>query len=255
MIFNTHSHINDENITNVDELITNAKNLNVGYVAVIGTDVKSSLKAIEIATHYNNIYAVCGLHPSDLDSFDDNYEPFIKMWNNDNVIGIGEIGLDYYYPTPSKEKQLFYFEKFLQLATKVNKPVIIHCRDSYLDTFNLLEKYHKELNGIIMHCYSGSVEMMERFLKLGCYISISGTVTFKNAKEIKEVAKKVPVDRLLVETDDPYLTPVPYRGKTNQPAYVYYVIEEIAKLKEMNLKELIDITTNNAKRVFNLWLK
>ena len=130
--------------------------------------------------------------------------------------------------------------------------MILHCRDASEDTFNLLENYHKQLDGIIMHCYSGSVEMMKRFLTINCYISISGVVTFKNAKVIKDVAKEIPVDKLLVETDDPYLTPVPFRGKENRPSYVKYVLQEIANIKEMNYEELEKIVYENSKKVFHL---
>ena len=144
------------------------------------------------------------------------------------------------------------FERQLQIACNYKKPITIHCRDAHEDTYNLLEKYKDGLDGIILHCYTGSVEMMERYLKLGAYISITGVVTFKNAKTIKEVVKACPLDRLLVETDDPYLTPVPYRGQENKPSYVYYFVNEIATLKELSFEEVSKATFENAKRVFHL---
>lgn len=252
MFFNTHTHINDLNIENVEELINNALKNNVNYLCVIGTNIADSIKAIELAHTYSNVYAVCGVHPSELKTFNDDFTLLENLYNDEKTVGIGEIGLDYHYLDSDKEIQLKYFEKFLIQATKYKKPVIIHCRDAYLDTYNLLEKYHKKLDGIIMHCYSGSKEMMERFLKLGCYISFSGVVTFKNAKSVKEVASFVPLDKLLIETDDPYLTPHPFRGQKNQPAYVYYVAEEIARIKNLSVEEIAQITTNNAKKVFHL---
>ena len=245
-IFNTHTHLNDSSVVSVSDLIVQAHDMQVSHLAVVGSDLQTSKKAIEIATQYENVFAICGIHPSDIESFHDDYQTLIQTIKHDKTIGIGEIGLDYYYDEPSKERQLHYFESFLKLATQFQKPVIIHCREAYLDTFNLLEKYHQQLDGIILHCYTGSVEMMQRFLKLGCYISLSGVVTFKNAKEVKKVASVVPLDRLLVETDDPYLTPVPYRGKPNCPAYVYYVLKEIAQIRNMDIEELAEITFCNA---------
>ena len=250
MIFNTHSHINDK-LENLNELVDECLDSNVDKIAVVGYDLSSSLRAIKACKH-PNVYAIVGLQPNEVSSFDGNYDAFIDLFNNEKCIGIGEIGLDYYWNKDEKEIQMKAFEKQLQMASNYKKPVIIHCRDAYEDTFNMLSKYHKQLDGIIMHCYSGSVEMMRRFLTINCYISISGVVTFKNAKAIKEVAKEVPLDRLLVETDDPYLTPVPFRGKENHPSYVKYVVKEIALLKEMDENEIADITYNNAMKVFHL---
>ena len=250
MIFNTHSHINDK-LENLNELVDECLDSNVDKIAVVGYDLSSSLRAIKACKH-PNVYAIVGLQPNEVSSFDGNYDAFIDLFNNEKCIGIGEIGLDYYWNKDEKENQMKAFEKQLQMASNYKKPVIIHCRDAYEDTFNMLSKYHKQLDGIIMHCYSGSVEMMRRFLTINCYISISGVVTFKNAKAIKEVAKEVPLDRLLVETDDPYLTPVPFRGKENRPSYVKYVLKEIAEIKKMNYEELEKIVYENSLRVFHL---
>lgn len=250
MIFNTHSHINDK-LENLNELVDECLDSNVDKIAVVGYDLASSLRAIKACKH-PNVYAIVGLQPNEVSSFDGNYDAFIDLFNNEKCIGIGEIGLDYYWNKDEKEIQMIAFEKQLQMASNYKKPVIIHCRDAYEDTFNMLSKYHKQLDGIIMHCYSGSVEMMRRFLTINCYISISGVVTFKNAKAIKEVAKEVPLDRLLVETDDPYLTPVPFRGKENRPSYVKYVLKEIATIKEMDYQELEKIVYENSLRVFHL---
>ena len=250
MIFNTHSHINDK-LENLNELVDECLDSNVDKIAVVGYDLASSLRAIKACKH-PNVYAIVGLQPNEVSSFDGNYDAFIDLFNNEKCIGIGEIGLDYYWNKDEKEIQMKAFEKQLQMASNYKKPVIIHCRDAYEDTFNMLSKYHKQLDGIIMHCYSGSVEMMRRFLTINCYISISGVVTFKNARAIKEVAKEVPLDRLLVETDDPYLTPVPFRGKENRPSYVKYVLKEIAEIKEMDYQELEKIVYENSLRVFHL---
>ena len=251
-IFNTHSHLQDKDDNQIAQTIESLNDFNVSDVCLIGYDHDSSKRALEVAHKYNNIYAACGLQPEEVAKFDGNFDKFKPLFNDEKCICIGEIGLDYYYGKETRDYQLECFERQLQIACNYNKPIEIHCRDAFEDTYNLLEKYHKQLDGIILHCYSGSVEMMNRFLKLGAYISISGVVTFKNAKEIKEVVKNCPLDKLLVETDDPYLTPVPFRGKENNPGYVYYVVKEIAMLKEKDEQEIANITHNNAKKVFHL---
>ena len=252
MIFNTHSHINDKTLEEANALVNECLENNVVKVAVVGYDYDSSLRALNLAKQNEHVYAICGLQPGGVDEFDGDFSKYKELFDDPKCICIGEIGLDYYYGKDNKQLQLKYFEEQLQIACNYKKPIEIHCRDAHEDTYNLLEKYHKQLDGIILHCYSGSVEMMKRYVKLGAYISISGVVTFKNAIAIKEVVKECPLDRLLVETDDPYLTPVPFRGKENHPSYVKYVVKEIALLKEMDENEMADITYNNAMKVFHL---
>ena len=252
MIFNTHSHINDKTLQEAQELVNECLQDNVNKIAVVGYDYASSLRALNLAKSIENVYAICGLQPGGVDEFNGDFSEFIELFNDEKCICIGEIGLDYYYGKDNKELQLKYFEEQLQIACNYKKPIEIHCRDAHEDTYNLLNKYHKKLDGIILHCYTGSVEMMQRYLKLGAYISISGVVTFKNAKTIKEVVEVCPIDRLLVETDDPYLTPVPFRGKENHPSYVKYVVREIAAIKNMEESEVANITYNNATKVFHL---
>ena len=252
MIFNTHSHLNDKTDEEIKELLLQCQEYGVSKIAAIGYNYNSSKSALELAKKHDNIYAICGLQPEEVTSYTGDFGDFIELFNDDRCIAIGEIGLDYYYGKENKEAQLLAFEKQLQIACNYKKPIAIHCRDSHEDMFNLLNKYKDKLDGIIMHCYTGSVEMMERYLSIGAYVSISGVVTFKNAKTIKEVVVACPVDRLLVETDDPYLTPVPFRGKENKPAYVSYVVNEIASLKNLSFKEVADATYKNAKKVFHL---
>ena len=251
MIFNTHSHINDK-LEQVDELVNECIDANVLYIACVGYNHQSSLRAIQAALLNEHVYAICGIQPGEVDEFDGNYTALMELFEHQKCIAIGEIGLDYYYGKDNKEKQLEVFEQQLKIACKYKKPVAIHCRDAHEDTYNLLEKYHKDLDGIILHCYTGSVEMMERYLKLNAYISITGVVTFKNAKTIKDVVINCPIEKLLVETDDPYLTPVPYRGKENKPSYVEFVVKEIATLKNMSYEDVANITCDNAKKVFHL---
>ena len=251
MIFNTHSHINDK-LENLNELVDECLQKGVNKIAVVGYDYASSLRAIQAANERSEVYAICGLQPMSFEGFDGDFSKFEELFSNEKCVCIGEIGLDYYYGKELKDIQLKYFEEQLKIATKFKKPIAIHCREAHEDTYNLLAKYADQLDGIILHCYTGSVEMMHRYLKLGAYISITGVVTFKNAKTIKEVVEACPLDRLVVETDDPYLTPVPYRGKENKPAYVYYVVEEIAKIKNLSFEEVANATYNNANKVFHL---
>lgn len=252
MIYNTHSHFQDKDIGEAKKLLDEFLPFGSYIVNAIGYDYKSSLKAIEYANTFQNVYAVCGIQPEEIASFDGNYDKFIELFNNPKCVAIGEIGLDYYYGKETREQQLVIFEKQLKIATRYKKPIVIHCRDAHEELFNLLYKYHKELDGIIMHCYTGSYEMAKRYLSIGCYISLSGVVTFKNAKTIKEVALNVPLDKLLVETDDPYLTPVPFRGQENHPSYVKYVIEEIANIKGIPFDDVAKATYENAKKVFHI---
>jgi len=253
MIFNTHTHLNSKELyDNHLEYIKNATECNVNKMVVVGFDLESSKKAVEIAEANENIYASVGICPTEIRS-DSNieYDEYEKLLTSKKVVAVGEVGLDYYYDTTDKEKQTECFIKFIELANKYNLPIIIHSRDSLLDTLNMLKKYPVTKKGI-MHCYSGSAEAAKDFIKLGYYISLAGPVTFKNARVPKEVALKVSLDNLLVETDDPYLTPHPYRGKRNEPKYVTFVVDEIARIKNVPYEEVANKTYKNALEVFNI---
>lgn len=252
MIFNTHSHICDRKDEEIEAILQNALENDVNKIAVVGYDKESSIKSLKLANKYDMLYAICGIQPEEVNNFDKDYSFLFECLNDKKCIALGEIGLDYYFTKENKDLQIEVFQKQLEIASTIKKPIQIHCRNAHEDLYNILEKWHKKLDGIILHCYSGSVEMMNRYLKLGCYISFSGVVTFKNAKEIKEVAKNCPIDRILVETDDPYLTPVPFRGTINQPSNVRYVIEEIAKIKDIPLETLKENVYANSLRVFHL---
>lgn len=252
MLYNTHSHFQDKTIKEAKALLDEFIPLGGYLINAIGYDYKSSKKAIEYANLFDGVFAVCGIQPEEIDSFDGDYNKFIELFNNPKCVAIGEIGLDYYYGKENRDRQLIIFEEQLKIATKYKKPIMIHCRDAHEDLYNLLEKYYKQLDGIVLHCYTGSNEMAKRYLKLGAYISVSGIVTFKNAKTIKEVVANTPLDKLLIETDDPYLAPTPYRGTENHPSYVIKVAEEIANIKNMSVDEVINITCNNAKKVFHV---
>ena len=256
MIFNTHTHLNSEELYPIhEELIKNALENNVLKLVVVGFDLDSSKKAIEIANKYDFIYASVGICPTEIreDSVIE-YEEYEKLLSNPKVVAVGEVGLDYYYETTAKEKQKECLLKFIEMANRHDLPIIIHSRDALLDTFNFLKENEVKNKGI-MHCYSGSKEAALDFVKLGYYISLAGPVTFKNARVPKEVASSVPLEWLLVETDDPYLTPHPHRGKRNEPKNVTFVVDEIAKIKGVPYEEVAKTTFENAEKVFKLCKK
>lgn len=251
MYFDTHCHLNsDELYVYHDRFIKNALANDVRYMMVVGYDLTSSKRAVELAHEYDFIYAAVGIGPNDCkDTTDQDLNIIDKYLEDPRVLALGEIGLDYYWDDVPPQIQKDIFDKQMILAKKHQKPVLIHCRDAYEDTYNML-KHHGHPG--VMHCYSGSVEMAKRFINLGFYISLAGPVTFKNARVPKDVAANIGLEHLLIETDCPYLTPHPYRGKLNEPANVVYIAQEIAKLKNMEIENVASATTFNAKKVFGI---
>ena len=255
MIFNTHTHINDDKeYFEVDKIISECKEEKVTKLLVIAYDYKSSLRAIELANNYEGVYAAIGIHPSDITKENNTIENLEELLNKSNkIIAIGEIGLDYHWEDyPSKEVQIEWFIKQIKLANKYNLPIIIHSRDAMGDTVEVLKQNKEYYKKGIMHCYQGSIETSKELEKLGFYFSFAGPLTYKNSDKLKEVAKNIPIDKILVETDDPYLPPVPFRGKQNHPKYVTYVVTELANLRNLSYEETCEITYNNALKVFGL---
>jgi TatD DNase family protein len=252
MLVDTHVHLNSHKFSeNLDEVIHRALQNDVETMIVVGYDKETNQKAIEIAEQYSFIFATVGFHPTEAKNVtDEDFCLLLTQLKHDKVVGIGECGLDFYWDKKYIDKQIEVFQRQIELSLSMRKTLIIHMRDASEATYNVLSEY-KNLKGI-MHCYSGSPEMAEMFLKLGLHISLGGPVTFKNGVKPKEVAVMVPIDRLLVETDSPYLSPHPYRGKTNEPARVKLVAEEIARLRGMSYNELAIKTTNNAYKLFNI---
>ena len=251
-MIDTHSHINCIEEFTIDEIITNAENNGVEKIILPAAYPSDIDIVFDIANKYENVYGLLGVHPSEVKDWDDNLTDKIKKYSeNKKIIGIGEIGLDYYWDKSFNDLQKEVFIKQIKLANELNLPISIHDREAHKDTYDILKEYNKN-SQIIMHCFSGSVEFAKECVKEGWYIALGGVVTFKNAIKMKEVAKNIPIENLLLETDAPYLTPVPYRGKTNQPAYVKYVAEEIARLRDTSFEEIDRITTQNAERVFNI---
>ncbi|MFV0499855.1 MAG: TatD family hydrolase [Bacilli bacterium] len=251
MLVDSHAHLNDMMYKDdLDKIIVKAIKNDVRYIIINGYDIKSSEKAIEIASNYDMIYATVGIHPSETLNFDSKMIDKLKeLARHKKVVAIGEIGLDYHYANSSVESQKQVFKLQLELARDLNLPVTIHSRDAIEDTYEILKSLD---NYGVMHCYSSSVAMANKFIDLGYYISLAGPVTFKNAKVSKEVAKQIPLENLLVETDSPYLTPHPYRGKRNDPSFVRLVAKEIAVIKEIDIKEVEEVTSANAKKLFSL---
>lgn len=255
-MIDSHCHINDKAfLFKEGEYIKEAVNSGVTNFLVVGCDYLTSAKASEITVIYEECYAAVGIHPSDSKNADKDDLKRIEeiLQKGHNIVAVGEIGLDYYWDKEEniKKNQKEYFIKQIDLANKYNLPVSIHCRDAYEDCLRIL-KEHPVKRGGVMHCYGGSKEMMNEFIKLGFYIGIGGTVTFKNAVKIKEVAQVVPSDKYLLETDAPYLAPTPHRGEQNHSKYLFLVRDQIASLRNVSPEQVDKETTENFKRLFGL---
>ena len=254
-IIDTHCHLNDEALyKDLDNVISRARQAGVEKMVVVGWDEASSKLAIKIAEQYDFIYAVIGFHPENVFDIDDKvlYDT-LNLYKHPKVVGIGEIGLDYHWTKdPDKrEIQKEYFIKQIEFANEVGLPISIHSREAFADTLEILKQY-PPLHSGVMHCYSGSVENIQDIINLNLYIGLDGPVTFTNAKTPKEVAAEVPLEKLVVETDCPYLSPHPLRGTVNEPANICLVIDAIADLKQMSKKHLLEVVYDNSCRLFNL---
>lgn len=252
-MFDTHIHLNDEKLLeNLDFYIKEAQENGVKEFLVVGYDYDSSLKAIEIANKYEFCYAAIGFHPCDVEKARGvrNLWRFLRLFKDPKVVCLGEIGLDYYWVKEEDkreyQKEMFIYQ--LRLAKNKNLPTSIHVREATQDAYDILKKYAE--TPFVLHCFNASEEMLELYLKLNCYFSIGGVVTFKNAANLQQIVKKIPLDRLLIETDAPYLAPVPYRGKINEPKYIKETLKFIAEIRGMDVEELDRITTENARKVF-----
>lgn len=254
MIFDSHTHLNVEQFAqDIPETLLRAQELDVTEMAVVGFDEKTIEKSLELSQLYKNIYSIIGWHPTEAG----NYLPMIEkklqeLLNSSKVVALGEIGLDYYWMKDTKEEQAKIFKRQLAIAKEMNLPISIHTREALEDTYEILKEAKIYEIGGIMHSFSGDSEWMKRFLDLGMHISLSGVVTFKKAVEVHEVAQTVPLQSLLVETDAPYLAPVPYRGKRNEPGYTRYVVEKIAELRGETFDEIARQTTKNAHQLFRI---
>ncbi len=254
MLIDSHVHLDDQRFDkDRDLLIKNLRNNGIEMVINIGADLQTSIASVSLAEKYDNIYAAVGVHPHSAKEVDNSTIEILKTFaKRDKVVAIGEIGLDFYYDNSPRDIQRKWFKEQLALAKEVDLPVVIHTRDAAQETFDILkEAQDGSLRGVL-HCYSGSPEMALEYIKMGFYISLAGPVTFKNARVSREVAKVVPLDKLLIETDCPYLTPEPYRGKRNEPIFVRYVAGTIAETRGISFEELAKVTNRNTKELFGI---
>jgi TatD DNase family protein len=250
MYIDSHCHLSKEYYENLDEIVNKAKENNVNTLIISGCDKKGIIEGLDIINKYDNIYMTIGFHPSEANITTE--EELIWLENlikeNDKIIAVGEIGLDYYWVKDNKELQRDLFRRQLDIATRLNLPVVIHSREATQESYDILKEYN--LKGII-HCYSGSLEMAKEYIKLGYKIGIGGVVTFKNTNLV-DVVKEIDLKDITLETDSPYLAPTPYRGKQNSPEYIPLIAEKIAEIKNITKEEVGEITTNNIKELFNI---
>lgn len=250
-IFDSHAHYDDEQFDlDRNELLVSFENNGVSGVVCCGVNIETSKIAVELSHKYDFVYSAVGFHPLENSEYKDGDLEIIKELAKDpKCVAIGEIGLDYHYEKESRENQLLLLEKQIELAKELDLPILFHDRESHEDTLNILKKYKPKG---VLHCFSGSVEMAKEILKLGMYIGLGGAVTFKNAVKPCEVAKFVPSDRLLLETDAPYMTPVPFRGKRCDSLHIPYTAEKIAELRGVTAQEILDLTDKNARELFGI---
>lgn len=252
-LIDSHCHLDDERLL-VDEenVLKKAREFGVEILVTIGTDEKTSAAAAEIASrHPGRVYHTVGAHPSDVDRFGEiELSEIERLARETKPKAIGEIGLDYYHDS-NRQKQVEIFERMINLARNISLPIVIHDREAHEDIYRILREKAKEMK-IMMHCYSAGPNFVDRFMDLGCLFSIAGPVTFKNGKDHRDAVAKIPLDKLVVETDSPYLTPHPFRGQRNEPAYVKLTAEKVAEVKGISLEELALATTKNAKKFFGI---
>lgn len=255
-IFETHAHYDDDRFNeDREEILASLPDNNIEYVVNVGASIETTKATLELAKKYDYIYAAVGVHPSDVsDLNEETFKWLSEQTKVEKVVAVGEIGLDYYWDKEPEvqENQRYWFKRQLELARDAHLPVIIHSRDAAKDTFDIMKEQSAGEIGGVVHCFSYSKEMALEYVKMGMYIGIGGVVTFKNAKKLKEAVEAIPLNRILLETDCPYLTPEPNRGKRNSSLYLPYVVEEIARIKGVSIDEVIEVTTNNAKLMYNI---
>ena len=254
MIFDTHAHYDDKQFDqDREELLVSMKDNGIGTIVDVGSNMETSAWIVDAVNRYPMMYGAVGVHPCDTADLTESDMDTLKEYaGKDKILAIGEIGLDYYWDEPEREIQKKWFEAQIELAREVRLPIIIHSRDAAKDTYDIMKSLHAEDIGGVVHCFSYSKEMARQFLDMGFYIGIGGVVTFKNAKTLKEVAAYAPLDRIVLETDCPYLSPEPNRGKRNSSLNLNYVAEALSQIKGIDKEELIAVTEENARKLYRM---
>ena len=253
MIFESHAHYDSQQFDeDRDELLKSMPENGVGTIINSGANWDSVTEVVELAQKYPYVYAAVGMHPDEVGDLNEERFAYLKsQCQKDKVVAVGEIGLDYYWDNESHDVQKKWFIKQLDLARELDLPVIIHSRDAAADTLEIMKEHGQGLRGVI-HCFSYSIELAREYVKMGYHIGIGGVVTFKNGRKLKEIAAEIPLERILLETDCPYLAPVPFRGKRNDSHYISYVAQEIAELKGISYEEVVAQTEKNGKELFQV---
>lgn len=253
MIFESHAHYDDEAFDeDREELLASLKEHGIGTVINVGASMESCKRTVELTKSYPFIYGAIGVHPSETEELDEDCFELLQGWcAAKKIVAVGEIGLDYHWKEPEPKVQKIWFERQLMLAREVKLPVIVHSRDAAKDTLDILQTLHAEEMGGVIHCYSYTKEMAAEYLKMGYYFGIGGVITFQNAKKLKEAVEYIPLDKILLETDSPYLAPEPNRGRRNSSLNLPYIAQAVAKLKGVSCEEVIEVTEENARRLFS----
>lgn len=254
MIFESHAHYDDEAFDEDREQLLNSLVENgIDYVINVGANIETTKNTIALTEKYPFIYGAAGVHPSDTDELnEENFTWLREQCALPKIVAVGEIGLDYYWDEPDREIQKKWFERQLELAKEVKLPVIIHSREAAKDTMDIMKEVHAEEIGGVIHCFSYTKETAAEYLKMDYYFGIGGVVTFQNAKKLKEAVEYIPIEKILLETDSPYLAPVPFRGKRNSSLHIPLIAEKIAEIKGMDYDKVVEITTENSKKLFRI---
>ena len=251
-MIDSHCHLDHEPLAeNLSQVILRSKNIGLDKILTISTTTSSFSKIVDIVNFDPMIYGTFGIHPHETNLEFVKKETIVKnIKSNNKIIGVGETGLDFYYNNSNKVNQINSFENHINASIDLNVPIIVHSRNAELETFEILNKYKKENLKILMHCFTGTSNFAEKLMKFNTYFSASGIITFKNSTDLQKTFKIIPEDKLLIETDSPFLTPIPMRGKKNEPSYIKYTLEKLAELKNLNIENLDNITTNNFNKLF-----
>jgi len=254
MIFETHAHYDDEAFDEDREaLLGRMRENGIEYIINIGADLKTTANTVALTEKYPFIYGAAGVHPDMTKELnEENFAWLCEQCRKEKIVAVGEIGLDYYWDATPRDVQKEWFLRQMNLAKEIGKPVVIHSREAAQDTYDMIKEHHAGTTGGVIHCFSYSKEMAEAYVKLGYSIGIGGVVTFKNARKLKEAVEAIPLGSILLETDSPYLAPVPYRGKRNCSLYIPHIAQEIAALKGVSYEEVVEVTNQNAKKLFGI---